>query len=267
MTDANRGQGTATTTARSPDFEALLAYTPQPDLLAGRVIAITGAAAGIGRAVAEAAAGLRATVLALDRDRRGLDTLGEALAARGAPTPELVVMNLATATIADHQAFAQRIAKQYGRLDGLVNNAGYIGELSPFEHTEPALWRAVIAINLVAPFFLTQWCMPLLRRAADPALVFSLDHAQRAFWGGYGVAKAGQEALLHILADEYHLAGASPVRVVGIDPGPVATDERRQHYPGERPDSHPPPAEVVGPYLYALGPDSRGLTDVVLRRA
>lgn len=265
MTGNPRQDSSAST--RPPDFEALLQYTPRPGLLEGRVIAITGAAAGIGRAVAEAAGALGARLIAIDRDRHGLDALRETLAARGALAPERVVMDLATATIADYQSLAQRLGEQHERLNGLVNNAGWIGALAPFEHTEPEVWRKVIAINLVAPFFLTQWCMPLLRRAADPALVFSLHGTERAFWGGFGVAKAGQEALMHILADEYHLAGASPVRVFGIDPGPVATAERRRHYPGEAPGTHPPPADVVGPYLYALGPDSRGRTNVVLRRA
>ncbi len=248
-------------------FEALLPYAPAPGLLEGRVIAITGAAAGIGRAVAVAAAGLGATVIALDRDRRALGVLRGELAARHATAHELVVMDFATATIADYRQFAERIGGRHGRLDGLVNNASRIVELSPFEYVEPTVFSQVLAVNLIAPFFLTQWCIPLLRKAADPVLVFSLHRAERAFWGAYGVAKAGQEALLHILADEYHLAGASPMRVFGIDTGPVATAERQRHYPGEPRDAHPVPAAVVGPYLYALGPDARGLTNVVLRKA
>ncbi|HEX7325577.1 MAG TPA: SDR family NAD(P)-dependent oxidoreductase [Rhodanobacteraceae bacterium] len=249
-----------------PDFASLLAYAPRPDLLAGRVIAITGGAGGIGRAVALGAARSGATVIVLDRSRAGLKALQQTLAAESAPAPDVVPMDFTSASIADYQQFAQRIDGQYGHLDGLVNNVSLIGALTPFEHAEPAVWQQVIAANLVAPFFLTQWCMPLLRRAPDPALVFSLHRAQRAFWGAYGMAKAGQEALLHILADEYHLAGDAPVRVFGIDTGPVATAARRQHYPAEPPDAHPKPAEVVGPYLYALGPDARGMTDVVLRR-
>lgn len=257
---------TAPQPGRPPDFETLLEYAPTPGLLDGRVIAITGAAAGIGRAVAVAAARLGATLIVLDCSRANLKSLEENLSNAG-KSPDSVEMDFATATIADYQKLADRIGNRYGCLDGLVNNAGRIGALTPFEHAEPELWREVVAINLVAPFFLTQWCMPLLRRAKDPVLVFSLHRAERAFWGAYGVAKAGQEALVHILADEYHLAGESPVRVFGIDPGPVATAERRRHYPAEAVDAHPRPVDVIGPYLYALGPDSRGRTDVVLRRA
>lgn len=252
----------------APDFEALLGYAPKPDLLAGRVIAITGAASGIGRALALAAAWVGATVIALDRDAEGLEDLRLTLAdrGRGALPADMVTMDLATATLTDYRAFAERVKQRYGRLDGLVNNAGMIGALTPFEHIDPALWRDVMAVNLIAPFFLTQWCLPVLRLAPDPVLVFSLDRAERAFWGGYGVAKAGQEALMHIVADEYHLGGASPVRVFGIDPGPVETQDRRLHYPAEPMDAHPAPEDVVAPYLYALGPDGKGRSNVVLRR-
>ncbi|HEX7381888.1 MAG TPA: SDR family NAD(P)-dependent oxidoreductase [Nevskiaceae bacterium] len=250
----------------TPRYEALLSYTPAPDALQGRVIAITGAAAGIGRAVAVAAAAHGAELIALDRNRPALDALKAELEGRGTRI-EIVAMDFDTATLVDYRKFAESVGDAHGRLDALVNNAGHIVELSPFEFIEPSVFTQVLATNLVAPFFLTQWCVPLLRKAPDPALVFSLHRAQRAFWGAYGVAKAGQEALLHILADEYHLAGASPMRVVGVDPGPVSTAERHQHYPGERRDAHPAPEAVVGPYLYALGPDARGLTDLVLRSA
>jgi NAD(P)-dependent dehydrogenase (short-subunit alcohol dehydrogenase family) len=108
--------------------------------------------------------------------------------------------------------------------------------------------------------------MPLLRCAADPVVIFSLDNASRAYWGGYGVAKAGLEGFLHILADEYHLGSAQPLRVFGIDTGPVMTGGRHRHYPGEEPGLHPTPDHVIGPYLYALGSESVRQTGVVLRR-
>lgn len=205
-------------------------------------------------------------MIAIDRNDDALDDLHKAFGQRHAPPPDIVVMDFAAATLANYRSLAERLSRQYGRLDGLVNNAGLIGALSPFEHIDPAVWRHVMAVNLIAPFFLTQWCMPVLRRSPDPVLLFSLDRAERAFWGSYGVAKAGQEALMHIVAEEYHALGSSPVRVLGIDPGAVETPERRHHYPAE-PKVLPSPEAVVGPYLYALGADARGLSNVVLRRA
>jgi len=249
----------------APDYTGLLAYRPRPDLLRDRTILITGAAAGIGRAAALAFAGYGAATVLLDCDRGSLRAAGEEIRDAGGMEPMLCPMDLARAGIEDLRALAARIGDACGRLDGLLNNAGRIGALTPFEHCEPALWGEVVSVNLAAPFFLTQWCLPLLRRSPDPAIVFSLHETRRAYWGAYGVAKAGLEALVHILADEYHGESAQPVRVMGVDPGPVATAERRRHHPGERPDTHPPPESVIGPYLYAMGPDARGRSNLVLR--
>lgn len=252
--------------ASLPDFRTLQQYAPPADLLQGRVILVTGAAEGIGRAVAIAYARHGAKTLLLDRNKRALEFLRAELVAEGAPEPVAVPVELASATTADYRKLAETIGQEFGRLDGLLNNAGWIGALSPLEHAEPELWGKVMTVNLVAPFFLTQWCMPLLARAEDPALGFSLHDTRRAYWNAYGIAKAGLEAFLHIVADEYHAESMHPVRVFGVDTGPVATSERRRHYPGELPDTHPPPESVVGPYLYAMGGEARGFTDFILAR-
>lgn len=250
----------------SPRFEALADYTLPAHALAERVLLISGAADGIGRALAIACARSGATLLLLDRNKTGLDDACQACTTVGVPAPEAIVLDLARASTQDYRALAERIAHRHGRLDGLVNNAGWIGALTPFEHVEPQLWAEVMAVNLAAPFFLTQWCVPVLKRAPDPVLVFSLHATSRAYWGAYASAKAGLEALMHSLADEYHLQSSHPLRVFGIDTGPVATAQRRQHYPGEPVNTHPAPERVIGPYLYALGPDARGLSDVILTR-
>lgn len=250
---------------RVPTFETLLGYEPKRSMLEGRILLITGAANGIGRALAMACASFGATTILLDSDGSGLGITEESIISRGWPAPMLCVLDLAGSTLDVLRGVPDRIEAEFGRLDGLVNNAGWIGVLTPFEHCDVAMWSRALNINLAAPFFLTQQCMRLLHRAADPVVVFSLDDASRAYWSGYGVAKAGLEGLLHILADEYHPTSAHPVRVVGIDTGPVMTPGRSRHYPGEQADAHPQPQAVVGPYLYALGPDAAGRSGLVLR--
>ena len=250
---------------QAPTLRALLDYRPPDDLLRGRAILVTGGAEGIGRAVACAYGRCGAVVILVDRNRRALHALREAFVAAGWRAPMVCTMDLARARLSDLRDLAARVDGEFGRLDGLLNNAGWIGALTPFEHCDPATWGKTLSVNLAAPFFLTQWSMQLLKRSSDPAIVFSLHHAQRAHWGAYGIAKAGLEALVHILADEYHPQSAFPMRVIGVDPGPVATAERRRHYPGEPPDAHPQPDAVVGPYLYAMGPE--GQSGLVLRHA
>lgn len=243
-----------------------MGYAPAPDLLANRVILVTGAAEGIGRALALACARYGADTVLLDCNQGGLETLCAAVESESLRPPELILMDLAAATVSDYRNLSEKLGERYGRLDGLVNNAGWIGALAPFEHVDPQVWTRAVAVNLLAPFFLTQWCMRLLGRSEDPAVVFSLHDARRAFWGGYGVAKAGLEALMRILADEYHSDSINPVRVLGIDTGPVNTAARRRHYPGECGEANPSPEQVVGPYLFALGGDARGLSGTIWAR-
>ena len=249
------------------DYGSLLSYDADADLLAGRIILLSGAAQGIGRAVALRYARHGAQLVLLDWDRAGLESLNDELASLGAIEPLLCPADLSGITIAGLREIAARIDERFGRLDGLLNNAAWIGALTPFEHYPPATWTKVMNINLAAPFFLTQWCMPLLHKSPDPVVGFSLQAADRAFWGGFAMAKAAQEALIGVLADEYHAASAHPLRVFGIDTGAVMTPGRRMHYPGEQSGTHPTPQEVTGPYLYAMGPQARGHSPLLLRAA
>ncbi len=254
-----------TPAASAPDYHRLLSYQASEDLLADRVILITGAAQGIGRAVALRYAQHGATLVLLDRDRSGLESLNDEILAHGRDDVLLCPADLSGISLSGLREIADHIGQRLGRLDGLLNNAAWIGTLAPFEHYPPATWTKVMNINLAAPFFLTQWCMPLLHRSDDPVVGFSLQATSRAYWGGFALAKAAQEALLGVLADEYHAESARPVRLFGIDTGPVMSPGRRLHYPGEATEAHPRPEHVTGPYLYAMGPGARGRSPLLLR--
>ncbi len=249
----------------APTYAELLTYSPPQDLLAGRVILVTGAADGIGRAVALAYARHGARLILMDHSRKGLQSLHDELSSAGATPPLLCPADLAGLDIAGIREIVTAISRQFGVLDGLLNNAGWVGALMPFEHYDPALWLKIMNVNLAAPFFLTQWCLPLLRRSADPVVGFSLHDCAQAHWSGFAMAKAGQRALLQVLADEYHSRSPQPLRVFGIDPGPVSTAGRRQLFPGEAPEAHPSATQVIGPYLYAMGPQSAGLSPLLLQ--
>jgi NAD(P)-dependent dehydrogenase (short-subunit alcohol dehydrogenase family) len=233
-------------------------YTAPPDLLKGRIILVTGAGDGIGRAVAKAYAAHGATVILLGRTISKLERVYDEIEAAGHPQPAIFPMNLQTATAKDYNDLGDTINNEFGRLDGLLNNAAQVGGLTPLQHYDINLWARIININLNAPFLICRECIPLLEQAQDPAIVFSTDNCARAYWGAYGVAKYGQEGLLKILADE--LDNDRPVRVNGIDTGPVRTTLRAQNYPGEDPSTLPTPEDVVPSYLYFMGPDSQGMT-------
>ncbi len=126
-------------------------------------------------------------------------------------------------------------------------------------------WCKVLHVNLTAGFLITQSLLPLLRRSEDAAVVFTsstIARGGRAYWGAYAASKFGVEGLMQVLAHE--MAGTTHIRVNSLNPGPVRTAMRRQAFPAEDPDRLPQPAAIVAPYLYLLGPASRGVNGEAL---
>jgi NAD(P)-dependent dehydrogenase (short-subunit alcohol dehydrogenase family) len=236
-------------------------WRPAPGLLQERVILITGAANGIGRAVAGACAAYGASVILLDRDVRGLEQAYDDITAAGHPEPALYPLDLKGATPDDYATLADTIEEEFLHLDGLVHNAAYLGALVPFANYEHELWFESLQINLNAPYLLTMACLGLLQQSHDASIVFAADAAGRhgkAYWGAYAVSKAGAEGFMQILADE--LEANTSIRVNSLDPGPVRTALRRLAYPYEDRNSLRGPVDVVKPFLFLLGPDSKGVT-------
>lgn len=236
-------------------------HRAQPDELAGRVIAVTGASSGLGRAVALDCARHGAELVLVGRSEAKLEAVHAEIAALGAAEASIGVLDLERAVAADYDALAQALVGRYGRLDGLLHNAGLLGTLSPIEHYDVPTWCRVLHVNLTAAFALTQVLLPSLRQSADAAVVFtssSVGRRARAYWGAYAVSKFALEGLAQVLADE--LEGTSAIRVNTLNPGRARTAMRRQAYPAEDFSKVPVPESLTGPYLALLGPASRGVT-------
>ena len=236
-------------------------WSPGPGHLAERVLLITGAADGIGRALARSCADHGATVILLDRNVRGLESLYDEIVADKSPEPAIYPMDLKGATPADYEVLAETLQREFGRLDGMVHNAAMLGTLTPLSHYDDELWFEILQTNLNAPYLLTRNCLELLDLADDASVLFMADSVGRhgkAYWGAYGIAKAGIENMAQVLADE--LEDNSKIRVNTYDPGPVRTALRLIAYPAENRDALPLPADVITPCLYLLGPDSRGIS-------
>lgn len=233
-------------------------YTPAAELLKDRVILITGAGDGIGRAVAIDCAAHGATVILLGRTTHKLEAVYDSIVEAGHPQPAIYPMNLEGAAPKDYDDLAAVLETEFGRLDGLLHNAAWLGTLAPIGQFDIESWFKSIQVNLNAPFMLTRACLPLMNAAQDASLVFTSDQITqqaKAYWGAYGVAKFGINGLMQMLAEEM---SNSPVRVNGIIPGPVRTNLRTWAYPGEDPRKLPTPDSITGSYLYLLGPDSLG---------
>ena len=243
-------------------IEKLTEYTARQGLLDDRVILVTGAGDGIGAALAKAIAGLGATVILVGRTLKKLEAVYDAIEADGGPTPALFPMDFEKAVPDDYDRLAEAIDKEYGRLDGLVHNAGQLGTRTPIEQFDVTEWQRVMFVNLTAPFILTRLLLPLLRASADASLVFTssgVGREGRAYWGAYSVSKFGTEGLMEILSAELE---QTSVRANCVNPGPTRTSMRAEAYPGEDPERLKTPEQILAPYLYLLGPDSQGVSGI-----
>jgi NAD(P)-dependent dehydrogenase (short-subunit alcohol dehydrogenase family) len=235
-------------------------YQPHPDALRGRVIAITGAGSGIGRAVALAAARHGAELILIGRTVARLEEVHGLIVAMQRSEASIAPLDLEHAIARDYDELAAALQRRYGRLDGLVHSAGVLGSPGPVEHYDVPTWCRVLHVNLTAAFALTQVLLPALRASADASIIFTsagIARRPRAFGGAYAVSKCGVEALSRTLADELEHTGH--MRVNALDPGPVRTRMRAQAYPGEDPSRLALPEQIVQPYLWLLGPASQGV--------
>lgn len=197
--------------------------------LSGRVVLVTGANGGLGSAAAAACASAGATVVLLGRKLPKLNRVYDTLAQLG-PEPLLYPLDLEGAQPDDYAEMAARIDSELGRLDGVLHCAADFPGLTPLAQTDPAAFARAVHVNLTAPWWLSQACLPLLGKAPDSALVFALDDPQRvgqAYWGGYGAAQHGLAALVGMLNAEL---GNSSIRVSGLRPGPMRTPLRARAY-------------------------------------
>jgi NAD(P)-dependent dehydrogenase (short-subunit alcohol dehydrogenase family) len=180
-------------------------YLPRPDLLAGRVILVTGASSGLGRAASLAFARHGATVALLARNETKLEAVYDEILAAGGPEPAMFPYDLATADDRSLETLAGAIAHHLKRLDGLLHSAHQFHSLTPLHLQTLEQWQTLMRVNLVAPFALTRACLPLLSQAPDASVIFTGEthgHQPSAYWGGYAVAKSGLETLTRIWADE-----------------------------------------------------------------
>ena len=240
------------------NLQSLDNYQATPNSLKDRIILVTGAGDGVGETAAKTFAQHGATVVLLGKTIPKLERTYDAIIDAGHPQPAIIPLDLEGATYDDYQEVADTIEKEFGHLDGLLHNAGTLGALTPIQQYDLKMWAQVMQVNLTAPFLLTRALISVLKKSDDARIVFTssgVAHKGRAYWGAYGVSKAGQDNLMGILADE--LENNTSIRVNSIDPGRVRTRMRALAFPGEDPNTVPPPEEIMPTYLYLIGPDSK----------
>jgi NAD(P)-dependent dehydrogenase (short-subunit alcohol dehydrogenase family) len=252
-----------------------------------RVVLVTGASRGIGRACAHAVAdaGLNVAITARTlTEGRGVDDsdVGAGVAVEGsldrtaAEVRERGVEAFAVvADLLDHESLrdaVQATAERFGRLDVLVLNAVHtgVGSMLPIEQTTPEMLTTKLLANAVAQLVLTQAALPMLKAAGDgrviamTSYVATHDPAAPVGQGGWGYAYAASKAAFHRLAGHLavELAGDGIV-AVNVDPGHVLTERMRANaerlglegsYPGA-----PPSAPAAAVAWLATAPEARDL--------
>ncbi len=172
-----------------------------------------------------------ASVILLGRNTTRLEGLHAEIEAAGGEST-IAMIDLERAVAADYDELAAGVLARFGRLDGLLHNAGLLGSMAPIEHYDVPTWCRVMHVNVTAAFALTQVLLPALKKSQDASVVFTssgVGEQGRAYWGAYAVSKFAIEGLTQVLAAE--LENVSSIRVNAIDPGATRTSMRQQAYP------------------------------------
>ncbi len=236
-------------------------FTAPENCLAGKVIAVTGAGAGIGKTAAITFAKYGATVILMGRTIAKLEAVYDAIENQGSPQAAIYPINFEGAAEKDYTDMQATLLQEFGQLDGLLNNASLLGQHTPLQCYNTNTWMSIMQVNVNAPFMLTQALLPVLEKSPNASVIFtssSVGRRGRAFWGAYSVSKGATENMMQVFADE--LEDTSHIRVNSINPGATRTAMRAAAYPAEDPETIKTPEDIMATYLYLMSDASIGTT-------
>jgi NAD(P)-dependent dehydrogenase (short-subunit alcohol dehydrogenase family) len=210
--------------------------------LDGKVVLVTGASRGLGYQAALEAARRGAHVIAIARTVGGLEDLDDDIKKLGGSTT-LVPLDLRDYEAIDRLGLS--IFQRWGKLDGLVANAGLLGTITPLAHLDPKDFEQAFGLNVTANYRLIRSLDALLRQSEAGRAVFlssGVIRGVRPFWGLYSASKAALEVMVRSYADELSVSKA---KANIFDPGRMRTQMRAKAYPGEDPDTLPHPSAAA----------------------
>ena len=226
--------------------------------LQDKIILITGAGDGMGKAAAIEYASQGASVILLGREIKNLEKTHEIIISKNTPSPMISLMDLSKADGNDYQELADNLINKYGRLDGLLLNAAILGDRSPISQYDVSTWVNTIHVNLTSQFILTKSLLPSLEKSKSASVIFTtsgVGKIGKAFWGAYSVSKFGVEGLCQILTDEYQ--NDKTIRFNCINPGAIQTKMRKSAYPLEDPKKLLTPEDILDKYVWLMSDSSK----------
>ena len=224
-------------------------------MLEGKVVMITGASRGLGRALAHAFSEDNASLVLNSRTDDSLQPVAQELSEGGA---DVLAVPANVSVAADLEKLVNEAVERFGKIDVLINNAGLLGPRVPIEEYPEDEWRRVLDANLTAPFLLAKAVIPHMPKGGSIINMTSgVSVEGRPEWGAYSVSKFGLEGLTQILAAELKDRG---IRVNSVDPGGMRTEMRAAAYPNEDPKTRITPEENTDVFLYLALDESRDVT-------
>lgn len=234
-------------------------FQPNPNELSGKVILITGAGDGIGRAAAIKFSSLGAEVILLGKTVKKLEIVYDEIVNAGYKEPSIIPLDMKGATVQNYKDMAATIDQEYGKLDGLLNNASMLNSLNPLEHIYEDAFDKVMKVNFKATFFLTQALLPVIKKSSAGSIIFTssgVGKKGRAFWGEYAFSKFATEGLMQTMADEF---GHTSIRTNSINPGATKTKMRSKAYPGEDANKLKTAEQIMPSYVYLMSDASKSV--------
>lgn len=220
-----------------------------------KVVVVTGASQGLGRALALAFAREGARLVVNSRSEESVRPVAQEAESAGA---EVLAVAADVSGSADVERLVGDAVDQFGGIDVLVNNAGLLGPRVAIEEYPEDEWRRVIDANLTGPYLVSKAAIPHMRPGGSIINVVSgVSVEGRAEWGAYSVSKFGIEGLTQILAAELQDRN---IRVNAVDPGGMRTGMRAAAYPNEDPKTRITPEENTAVFLYLASDGSNGVT-------
>ena len=224
-------------------------------MLQDKVVLVTGASQGLGKALAFAYASEGAKLVINARSEEKLHPVAEEAQRLGA---EVLAVPADVADSESVDRLVSQAADRFGRIDVLVNNAGLLGPRVKIEEFPEDEWRRVMDANLTGLFLVSKAAVPHLAPGASVInLVSGVSIEGRPEWGAYSVSKFGVEGLTQIMSAELEDRG---VRVNAVDPGGMNTEMRADAYSKEDARSRVAPEDNVDVFLYLASDESKDVT-------